>query len=351
MLVDDNFYMSLAISEAWKYQLLTYPNPAVGAVVLKNDELLSIQAHKCAGGAHAEVLALKEAYLKKYPNDLLSKIVDVFELHNYLVSNTKDFFEDCTIYVSLEPCKHLGKTPSCAKLLEKLKIQRLVISCKDDNKKASGGSTILENAGVDVKYFCMEKDGKNLLYPFLQWSKKSFIFFKMAQTLNGTINGGKISGKPTLKYVHSLRSKIDLLCIGGNTVREDKPILDTRYIKDGINPDILIYSKQKSFDTSIELFNVSNRNVYISDNLEKLDDSNFVMIEGGYKLLEIIKTKIDYIILLISPEMKFGLNYISKMNLNFKIIHEYYIEDDKIVFLKLLRHPYSLPKNFKSRII
>ena len=337
MLVDDNFYMSLAISEAWKYQLLTYPNPAVGAVVLKNDELLSIQAHKCAGEAHAEVLALKEAYLKKYPNDLLSKIVDVFEIHDYLEFNTKDFFEDCTIYVSLEPCNHLGKTPSCAKLLEKLKIKRLVISCKDDNKKASGGSKILKDKGIEVKYSCMEKEGKSLLYPFLQWSKKSFVFFKMAQTLNGAINGGKISGKQTLKYIHSLRNKIDLLCIGGNTVRQDKPVLDTRYIKDGINPDILIYSKQKSFDKSIALFNVLNRNVYINDNLDKLDNSNFVMIEGGYNLLEVLKNKIDYVILLITPEMKYGLNYISKMKLNFEIIYEHYIEDDKIVYLKIIK--------------
>ncbi len=337
MLVDDNFYMSLAISEAWKYQLLTYPNPAVGAVVLKNDELLSIQAHKCAGEAHAEVLALKEAYLKKYPNDLLSKIVDVFEIHNYLVSNTKGFFEDCTIYVSLEPCSHLGKTPSCAKLLESLKIKKLIISCKDDSKKASGGAEILQNKGIEVKYSCMQKEGYELLYPFLQWSKKSFVFFKMAQTLNGTINGGKISKKQTLKYVHSLRSKIDLLCIGGNTVRQDKPILDTRYVQNGINPDILIYSKQKSFDKSIALFNVLNRNVCINDNLDKLNNSNFVMIEGGYKLLEILKNKIDYVILLITPEMKFGLNYISKMNLNFKIIHEHYIVDDKIVFLKFIQ--------------
>lgn len=68
MVIDDSFYMSLAISKAWDYQLLTFPNPAVGAVVVKNGEILSVQAHECAGKAHAEVLALKYAYIKKKPN-------------------------------------------------------------------------------------------------------------------------------------------------------------------------------------------------------------------------------------------------------------------------------------------
>ncbi|WP_267884011.1 hypothetical protein [Halarcobacter anaerophilus] len=71
MKIDDNFFMKLAIDEAWKYQLLTYPNPAVGCVVVKNGEILAIEAHKTAGEAHAEVNALKAAFLKKNPNDLL----------------------------------------------------------------------------------------------------------------------------------------------------------------------------------------------------------------------------------------------------------------------------------------
>ncbi|XPV82152.1 MAG: hypothetical protein ACNI22_16620 [Halarcobacter sp.] len=71
MKIDDNFFMKLAIDEAWKYQLITYPNPAVGCVVVKNGEILAIEAHKEAGMPHAEVNALKAAYLKKNPNDFL----------------------------------------------------------------------------------------------------------------------------------------------------------------------------------------------------------------------------------------------------------------------------------------
>ena len=92
MKINDNFYMKLAIDEAWKYQLLTYPNPAVGSVVVKNGELLSVEAHNQAGLAHAEVNALKAAYLKEHPESRLKMIDDAFLIHDYLITNSKDFF-------------------------------------------------------------------------------------------------------------------------------------------------------------------------------------------------------------------------------------------------------------------
>ena len=92
MIIDDNFYMQLAIDEAWKYQLQTYPNPAVGAVVVKNNELLSICAHQKAGGAHAEVLALKDAFIKKNQTSPLKVLQSSYEIHNFLVIITIIFF-------------------------------------------------------------------------------------------------------------------------------------------------------------------------------------------------------------------------------------------------------------------
>ena len=127
MEIDDRFYMKLALDEAWKYQLLTYPNPAVGCVLVKNNEILSIEAHKKAGDSHAELNALKEAYLKKYPNSVLKILDDPFEINAYLISNHNDFFVDCTVYVTLEPCSHIGKTPSCANLLVKLNVKLIVL--------------------------------------------------------------------------------------------------------------------------------------------------------------------------------------------------------------------------------
>ncbi|MCG3662729.1 bifunctional diaminohydroxyphosphoribosylaminopyrimidine deaminase/5-amino-6-(5-phosphoribosylamino)uracil reductase RibD [Aliarcobacter butzleri] len=332
MKIDDNFYMRLAIDEAWKHQLLTYPNPAVGCVIVKNQRLLAVEAHKEAGMPHAEVNALKTAYLKDNPNSILKTKNSSFDIHQFLLQNHNGFFNDCEIYVTLEPCNHIGKTPSCANLLKELKPKRVIISVKDPNKQATGGLETLRNENIDVTLGILEKDGLNLILPFISWQNKSCIFFKMAQTLNGSIDG-KISSNRALAYVHTLRDKIDLLVIGGNSVRIDKPTLDTRYIQ-GKNPDIFIYSKNKVFDTNIPLFKIPNRKVLISDDLYKLLDYKFIMIEGVYNLLDKLKERIDFFILIISPKIRKGQNALNEIDLDFKIIHENFIGEDKIVFLK-----------------
>ena len=332
MKIDDNFYMKLAIDESWKYQLLTYPNPAVGCVIVKNGKLLAIEAHKEAGMPHAEVNALKEAFIKENPNSIIGTFRTSQDIHNFLIKNHNGFFNDCEIFVTLEPCNHIGKTPACANLLKILKPKRVIISVKDPNKTASGGIETLLNENIDITLSVLENEGYNLLLPFMSWQNKTCIFFKMAQTLNGSIDG-KISSNRALAYVHTLRDKIDLLAIGGNSVRIDKPTLDSRYIL-GNNPDIFIYSKNKIFDNSIPLFKTANRKVIISDDLFKLLDYKFVMIEGTYNLLEKLKQRIDFIILIISPKIKNGDNALNEIDIDFEIMHENFIGDDKIVFLK-----------------
>ena len=332
MKINDDFYMKLAIDEAWKYQLLTYPNPAVGCVVVKDGKLLSIEAHKEAGEAHAEVNALKAAYLKEFPNSVLKTKRTSFDIHDYLIKNHNNFFNDCEIYVTLEPCNHVGKTPSCANLLKILKPKRVIISVKDPNIVASGGIQTLSEANIDLTIGVLEKEGQNLILPFISWQNKSCIFFKMAQTLNGSIDG-KISSNSALAYVHTIRDKIDLLVIGGNTVRTDKPTLDARYIA-GRAPDVFIYSKNKIFDNNIPLFKIPNRKVTISDDLFKLLDYKFIMIEGIYTLLDKLKERIDFFVLIVSPKIRDGKNSLDKIDLDFEIMHENFIGEDKIIFLK-----------------
>ena len=332
MKIDDNFYMKLAIDEAWKYQLLTYPNPAVGCVIVKNGRLLSIEAHKEAGQAHAEVNALKAAYLVDYPNSLLKTKSKSSDIHEFLLENHNGYFNDCEIFVTLEPCNHVGKTPACANLLKVLKPKRVIIAHEDINKEATGGLQTLKSVNIDVSLGCMRKEAYNLLYPFIKWSTGTFIFYKMAQTLNGCIDG-KVSSKMSQLYVHTLRDKVDLMLIGGNTVRIDKPTLDSRYIL-GRAPNIMIYSKNKIFDNNIPLFKVPNREVFISDDLFKLLDYKFVMVEGIYNLMNILKEKIDYIILIVSPKIRNGMNALNEIDIDFEIVHENYIGEDKIVFLK-----------------
>ena len=147
----DSQFMQLAIDKAWEFQLLTYPNPAVGSCVIKNGKILSVEAHTEAGKPHAEVLALKEAYLTEYPNSSLKDIEDSHIIHEYLTANHNDFFKECEIYVTLEPCNHIGKTPACAVLLESIGIKKVYIGTLDPNKQASGGLQRLRNASIKVE--------------------------------------------------------------------------------------------------------------------------------------------------------------------------------------------------------
>jgi diaminohydroxyphosphoribosylaminopyrimidine deaminase / 5-amino-6-(5-phosphoribosylamino)uracil reductase len=332
MVIDDNFYMSLAINEAWGNQLLTFPNPAVGAVVVKSGEILSIDAHQKVGFPHAEVLALKSAYLKQNPQSLLSQITDSKEIHMFLIENHNGFFNDCEIYITLEPCNHIGRTPACSDLLSTIKPKRVIFSVFDPNNNASGGYEKLINANIEVTTGVLKSRGMDLLFPFISFQKKkSFVFFKLASRANGSIDGGYITSKESLEYVHKIREVIDLLVIGGNTVRTDRPTLDCRFIDTKTSPNVLIYSKSKDFDKTIPLFDIKNRDVSICDNLNL--DNKFVMIEGGYNLLNNLIEQVDMLVLFISPNFK-NSNDILLKDIKFRILYSKQIGSDQLIFLQ-----------------
>jgi len=332
MKIDDNFFMQLAIDEGWKNQLLTYPNPAVGAVIVdENNNILSIESHKEAGKPHAEVLAIQKAYLNKYSNNRLKSLINSIEIHKFLYQNHNNFFQNCKIYVTLEPCNHYGKTPPCSLLISKLKFKEVIISVKD--KYSKGGIEFLRKNNILVKTGILQKNGKKLLYPFLTWQKSGLKFFKLAQRLNGSIDGGYITSKKSLKFVHKLRDKIELLTIGGNTVRTDKPTLDTRFIKNGDNPDILIFSKNPNLiNKDIPLFKIKNRKVYIKNNLKKLENSKFSMIEGGFGMMDFTKDIVDLYLIFISPSILNGLNLTTKLNLDILYLNK--IGKDILIWAK-----------------
>jgi len=127
----DNFYMQLALNKAWQYQGLTYPNPAVGAVVIMDGKILSIEAHQKAGISHVEVLALCSAYEKLSGKLLDFDPTDAQKAHAFLLSLPQNFFEKCSIYVTLKPCSHVGQTPFCASLLQQLNLTYAIIGIKD----------------------------------------------------------------------------------------------------------------------------------------------------------------------------------------------------------------------------
>jgi len=295
--------MNLALSEAWKYQGLTYPNPAVGCTIVgQNSELLSVEAHKKAGEPHAEVQALKSAYFKLTNDSNILNLTLSSDIHTFLLKNHNNCFKNILLFTTLEPCSHIGKTPSCASLICALGIKKVFVGFNDINDEASGGNEILQKSGIDLETEVLKKQCEDLILPFNRWNKKRFVFFKWAQRLNATTDAGEISSKESRTNVHAMRDVCDLLVIGGNTVRVDRPTLDARLVN-GKAPDVLIISREKEFDKTIPLFNVKDRDVYIEDNFAKLENYKNIMIEGSSKMFELSKAIVDYHLCYLAPKM------------------------------------------------
>ena len=333
MVIDNNFFMNLALSEAWKYQGLTYPNPAVGCCVVgENLELLAVQAHQKAGEPHAEVNALKSAYYKLTNDSNILEIISSHEIHKYLLKNHNNCFKKVSLYTTLEPCSHIGKTPSCASLISKLGIKKVFVGSNDFNNEASGGNDILTDAGVNIVTGLLKKECDDLLEPFNKSKKEKFVFFKWAQRLNASTDEGTISSQASRKHVHALRSVCDLLVIGGNTVRIDRPTLDARLVN-GKAPDILILSREKKFDKTIKLFGIKGRNVYIEDNFSILKNYKNIMIEGSSKMFELTREITDYYLCYIAPKFG-GRSGFENLNENFEILNIQKEEQDIIMWMK-----------------
>ncbi len=316
----DEFCMQLALQEAWRYQLLTYPNPAVGSLVSCEGKIISIAAHKSAGASHAEVVALLKAYEVITGKNIDFDTNNAVYAHTFLRRLPKDFFSKCTLYVTLEPCSHEGKTPSCAALIKDLKLKRVCIATLDPIISHSGGAKLLEDAGIEVKMGLLEEEAKDLLYPFEVWQKRAFVLFKLAQTSNAKITGGIISSQTSREHTHELRALCDKLLIGGATVRADEPILDSR-LAQKVAPDIYIYTKNSdTISKRMPLFNVPNRDVELGDDLSFLEKPSFVLVEGGEGMLKALKDKIDFVLFYQAPNLRAKVHSY-ELDMDLKFMH------------------------------
>ncbi len=331
-MVDDNFYMDLCLKKAWIYQGLTYPNPAVGSLILdKFGKLIAIEAHKQAGSGHAELNVISKTF-ELFGDKIISTIKDTAKKHQYILDNHEGRFKDFTIYVTLEPCNHIGSTPACSMLIKELGFKKIVIGTLDPHQKASGGAKLLEKSGVEVITGVLKDRCEELIEPFKKWQKnRPYLFFKLAISKNGVYTGGTISSLASRTHVHKLRDKIDLLVIGGNTVRVDRPTLDARLIN-GKAPDVLIYSKQNNFDKNIQLFKVKGRNVFIEDNFDRVKNYKFVMFEGGEGLFTSSANIVDSFLIYQTNFFKHGKSI--EVDFKFKTLHTYQIKEDNITWLK-----------------
>ncbi|EAJ1091272.1 bifunctional diaminohydroxyphosphoribosylaminopyrimidine deaminase/5-amino-6-(5-phosphoribosylamino)uracil reductase RibD [Campylobacter jejuni] len=316
------FYMNLALNKAWKYQFLTYPNPAVGCVILdKNGKILAIKAHEKAGLAHAELNAITHAFKSLRPEISLPKEANA--LHEFICKNHQGVFKDSIAFVTLEPCSHQGKTPPCAKLFSELGFKKIFISVKDGNKIASGGAEFLKKQGIEVEFDILKEEGKKLLKPFLKWQKGQFKLFKLALSMNGSPFGKIVSNELSRTYAHKIRAVIDLLVVGGETIRKDHPILDARLCK-AKAPNLCILSRQNidNFDKNIPLFKVPNRQIYT----QIPSEAKFLMYEGGENFLKTFKDGIDMFLIFQSSSLNDEKNV--TIPLNFKPLYRNFLGSD-----------------------
>ncbi|WP_349407628.1 bifunctional diaminohydroxyphosphoribosylaminopyrimidine deaminase/5-amino-6-(5-phosphoribosylamino)uracil reductase RibD [Pseudalkalibacillus sp. SCS-8] len=210
-------YMKLAIGMAEQTAGQTSPNPKVGAVVVRNGEIVGLGAHLKAGEGHAEVHALNMAGNKA---------------------------EGATMYVTLEPCSHYGKTPPCADLVIERGIHRVYIATLDPNPLVAGrGVERLKDAGIDVHVGLLEKEAISLNRFFNHFMKTNlpFVTLKAASSLDGktAANSGDskwITGEDARLDVHQYRHEHDAILVGVNTIIQDDPQLTTRLPSGGRNP-------------------------------------------------------------------------------------------------------------------
>jgi diaminohydroxyphosphoribosylaminopyrimidine deaminase/5-amino-6-(5-phosphoribosylamino)uracil reductase len=326
--------MQEALKKAWKYQLRTYPNPAVGALVLCNGEIVSIEAHQKAGTSHAEVLAFISAYEQMSQKKIEFDRFNAKMAHDFLYTLPKGFFTECTIFVTLEPCSHVGKTPSCASLVARLKPKIVIVATLDPIAGHNGGVAQLKKQGIEVEVGICEEEALALLEPFLIWQKRAFVLFKIAQTSNGKIGGGYLSSKESLRHVHQLRAVCTEMIIGGNTVRIDRPTLDCRFTGDKA-PNISIYSRTDEFDRDIPLFSVEERVVVVTDKID-FSKPSFVLIEGGGGMINVLKDSVDWLLQYQTPKLSVhSLSY--EVELKLSCIFQDKIGIDLLLWSKIIK--------------
>ena len=205
-------FMLRAISLAEHGRGKTAPNPCVGALITRRGEIVAESWHKSPGGKHAEVGALEQA--RQNGVDLAS----------------------CTLWVTLEPCNHLGKTPPCTRAILDAGIDHVIAGVRDPNQKvAGGGLDYLRKVGIKVEEGVAEPECLDSIRDFITWQQKSrpYVYLKLASTLDGKIATRygtplAISCEQSWLRVHELRSRVQAVLVGGNTFYADDPGLTAR---------------------------------------------------------------------------------------------------------------------------
>ena len=217
-------FIELALKLAEKGKGTTSPNPMVGCIITKRNQIIGKGYHKKAGESHAEIYALNEAGGKA---------------------------KDSTMYVTLEPCSHWGKTPPCTEKIVESGVREVIIGMKDPNSKVDGFQE-LKLRGLKTKMGFLEKECRKLNESYIKYikTKKPFVVVKAATSLDGKIatktgDSKYITGREARKYVHKLRAELDGIMVGINTILKDDPQLTVRLVKGKDPIRIVVDSKLK----------------------------------------------------------------------------------------------------------
>lgn len=238
------------------------PNPMVGAVLVHEGIIIGEGYHQHYGQAHAEVNCIKS----------------VADVNRALISES-------TLYVSLEPCSHFGKTPPCTNLIIENKIPDVVIGCHDPNEMVNGrGIALLKDAGIHVIEDVLKKECIALNKRFFVFHTKHrpYIILKWAESSDGKIAGARgerisISNEFTNRLVHQWRSEEASVLVGTNTAKNDDPFLNTRYWP-GKDPVRLVIDRKLQLPSSLHLFD-RTINTIVFNTMKDAGDDNLLYIK------------------------------------------------------------------------
>ena len=266
----EEVYMNLALELAKKGKGRVNPNPMVGAVIVKNDQIIGKGYHEEYGQSHAEVNALN--------------------------STTEDA-AGATMYVTLEPCSHFGKTPPCVDKIIESKIVKVVIASLDPNPLVAGaGVKKLIDAGIEVVVGVLDEENKKLNEVFMKYivSKKPFVVMKSAMSLDGKIatrtgESKWISSEKSRKEVHKLRNELMGILVGVNTIIKDDPELTCR-LENGKNPIRIIVDSNLRIPLDSKVIKDTHKARTIIVTTEKAD--KYIIKDLESKGVEVIIAKL-----------------------------------------------------------
>ena len=242
---EDIKYMKEALKLALKGKGYTHPNPAVGAVIVKDGKIIGKGYHRKAGLPHAERVAIKDA---------VSKGFDI---------------TGSTMYVTLEPCCHYGKTPPCTEAIIDRRIKRVVVAALDPNPLVSGkGVQTLKKAGIEVDVGVLKEKAEKINEDFFVYirKKRPFVHLKIAQTLDGKIatktgSSKWITGEKARRYAHKLRKEATAVMVGVGTALSDNPSLTVRDYPSKKQPVRVLIDKDLKTPENYKIFDSSSKTI------------------------------------------------------------------------------------------